>query len=104
MTGKFECHYDVKVRNGSSAIDVLQSPEKNYTCCNDDLCDHEVSFRAVYSRYGPYVEAIGRYEENKERKLHWLMYTNDGTLATVGVDSYFPRNGTRLIFKFGTVE
>ncbi|KXJ28928.1 uncharacterized protein LOC110252343 [Exaiptasia diaphana] len=105
VTGKFECHYDVKVRNGSSAHDVLLSPEKNYTsCCNNDLCDREVTFRAVYTRYGPYLQAILRYEENKQRKLYWRMYTDDGTLATVGVDSYFPRNATRLIFKFETIE
>ena len=102
---KFECHYDVKVKNDSNAHDILlaamnQYTDPQYTYPGD--C-RTFTFQASYTRYGPYIQSMLRYGEVKNKRLHWMMYTSKETMATVGVGSYRPKNGTSLIFKLEKV-
>jgi len=104
VINKFDCQYNISVKIGSTAHDVLKAAADKYTNAgsSQDRCD-SFSFKASSTRYGAYVTSILEYNEDKRRKRHWMMYENEDRLAAVGIDDCRPQNGTKIIFKFGEV-
>ncbi|XP_031557454.1 transcobalamin-2-like [Actinia tenebrosa] len=79
------------VLNGTNTYDILVLASKQHDC---------YKFNTTMSAWGNSLTSICGVAKDPANKKYWMIYSDPTTLTPTGIDSYRPKDGSCVIFKY----
>jgi hypothetical protein len=90
-TGTAPPSVSVTVLNGTNAHDILVLASKQHACYR---------FTTTMTAWGRSITSICGVAKDPANKKYWTIYSDPNTSATSGIDTFLPKDGSCVIFKY----